>query len=189
MVNKPLSINLLKKKNGDFVDKFIHWALTIGRFVIILTETVALITFLYRFNLDRQLVDLHDAIKQKLAVVNVLKNNETTYRNLQDRIAFASQNQDIGTQTTKNFLDVISQAPPDLLYNNVVLTGDRIHMETNVQSVQSLTKFIDKLKNHSAVKTVLLDQVENKTSTGNIKASITVTLKTTTPKNSAKKKT
>src|SRR6185312_966933 len=85
-----ITINLAKHRGESFVDRFIRFALTTGRVVVILTEVIALGAFLYRFTLDRTLVDLHDRIQQGQAVVNLLKDNETTFRNLQDRLALAS---------------------------------------------------------------------------------------------------
>lgn len=177
MAQKPLSINLLKKPSSNFGDKFIHWALSIGRLVVIATEVIALFTFAYRFTLDRQLVDLHDAIKQKLAIVKLLKPNEDTYRSLQDRIAFAAQYQKSGTQATKDFLDMLSLAPTDVVYKNILFTNNGIHIEATTGSVRSLSKFIDSIRNHPSVASVSLDQLENKPSTGVLNVGISIGLK------------
>jgi hypothetical protein len=79
MDNKAqLKINLLKKKSNRSLDVFVRWAITGGRFLVILTETIALGAFLFRFNLDRQIVDLSDRIK--VARLSVVQSNEEKYR-------------------------------------------------------------------------------------------------------------
>ncbi|MDE2025485.1 MAG: hypothetical protein KGJ07_03255, partial [Patescibacteria group bacterium] len=77
------TINLVRGRRPRVLDQFVGWALTIGRVVVILTELIALGAFLYRFGLDRQLVDLHDKIAQEQSIVDLLKQNENSYRNLQ----------------------------------------------------------------------------------------------------------
>lgn len=177
MGNVSPSINLLKKEEQGFLDRFIHWSLTIGRYVIILTETIALVAFLYRFTLDRQLIDLHDSIKQKQAVVNLLKNNEETYRNLQDRIAIAASLSSAGGQTVKMVNDILGFTPPEMIINTINFTGERIRIEARVQSVGALSSFIEKLRDYEPIQAISLDELENKTSSATIVVSITATLK------------
>ena len=63
-MSDPISINLVKSRKPHFLDRFITWALNAGRLLVIITETVALSAFLFRFGLDREIVDLNDKIKQ-----------------------------------------------------------------------------------------------------------------------------
>src|SRR4029078_3722140 len=88
--NKP-SINLLPRKGEGFLTQFLNWAVNIGRLLIIITETVALATFLYRFNLDMKIVDLPHDIKQKSFIVKNSKVYEESFRNLQERLALAKK--------------------------------------------------------------------------------------------------
>ncbi|MDO8460814.1 MAG: PilN domain-containing protein [bacterium] len=176
MAQPSPSINLIKKKKKDFFDRFIAWALTIGRFIVILTEVIALSTFLSRFSLDRKLVDLHDSIKQKQAIVNLLKNNEDKYRNLQNRLAVSSKFLDSANETTKIFTDLIDFAPSDFIFNNIRLSEQSIQIDASVQSVNSLTIFIKKLQEYPKFSSVSLDRIENKTSSATIAVSITTHL-------------
>lgn len=170
------SVNLIKKKKKDFFDRFITWALTIGRFIVILTEVIALSTFLYRFSLDRKLVDLHDSIKQKQAIVNLLKNNENKYRNLQNRLAVSSKFLDSASETTKIFTDLSDFAPSDFIFNNIKISEKSIQMDASTQSINSLTVFIKKLQEYPKFASVSLDRIENKTSSATIVVSITTHL-------------
>lgn len=177
MLNKSTSINLLKKDQQSFVDKFIKWALTIGRGVVILTEAVALFAFVFRFTLDSQLIDLQDEIKEKQAYINLLKDQEATYRNLQERIALANKYSDSGVRTTQAFTSIVQLAPTDLFFTNISMTEDRMRIEATIQSIKSLSRFIDKLKNQEMISSVSLDHVENKTSNATIVVSITIIFK------------
>lgn len=173
---KP-SINLFKDKNKNFLDRFIKWALTIGRVVVIVTEAVALSAFLYRFSLDQQLIDLNDKIVQKQALVRLLKNNEDIYRNLQDRLATAAQLTKNGKDTVTIAKDIITFSSSGFTVNNLFISSNQIKIDANVQSVSSLTNFVNTLKNNSMISSVSIDKIENRITSGVIIVSITATTK------------
>lgn len=164
MKNKVISINLLKKDDVDFLEKFINWALTIGRFVVILTEGIALSAFLYRFTLDREVIDLHDEISQKQAIVKFLKPNEDNYRNIQSRLAFARKIEGPAQTMTSNLKEAIDSAPGNFLISSIHLSESKLSIEASAGSLYSLTEFLNTLKNNPKIHTVSLDKIENRTS-------------------------
>lgn len=172
-----ININLAKHRGESFVDRFIRFALTTGRIVVILTEVIALGAFLYRFTLDRTLVDLHDRIQQGQAVVNLLKDNETTFRNLQNRLSLAATLTKEGDTMPKYLTDVISYAPSDMQIHTIAVAPDAIRIEATLQSIDSLSTFVDKLKAYPAVTSVSLDRIANQTETATITVDITALLK------------
>lgn len=172
MPNTSSSINLIKNKQIPLFDKFMNWALTVGRLIIILTEIVAVLAFIYRFSLDERLIDLHSGIKQKQALISLLKQDEDRYRNLQDRIALASDLSEKNTKTNTIVLDIIDLIPQGTKINSLTFNKDRITINANTNSVSSLTDFINILKNYPDIKSVSIDSIENKPSIG---LSVTVT--------------
>lgn len=175
--NHHPSVNLLGNRQGSIFDKFIDWALTIGRLVVIITEVIALSAFLYRFTLDRQLIDLHSKIKQEEAIVGYLKNREETYRNLQDRLSVASTFSDSGEKKVKLFNNIVTLAPTGMTFNELILTENHVKIDANFQFVPSLTTFVNSLKNYSSIKSVSIEKIENKLSSALINVSITANLK------------
>lgn len=173
---KP-SINLFKSRKGSFFDRFMKWALTVGRIVVILTEAIALSAFLYRFVLDQQLIDIHGRIKQKQAFVNYLKSNEDTFRNLQERLSITSEITNRGKQTITLFSDIVNFPSSDISFNNVFLSENQIKIDANVQSVSTLTNFITSLRENPKIQSVSLDKIENRIKSGTIVVSITAITK------------
>jgi Tfp pilus assembly protein PilN len=170
---KSPSINLVKKK-VDFVDEFIKWALSIGRLLVILTELVALFTFIYRFSLDRQLIDLHTKIKQEQAIVSAFKEQEDTYRNLQERLAIASDASSTNQNKVKIITDIEDNTPSDITYDSISLFENGIRIQASIHSISSLSEFVDYLKSYKGVSSVSIDKIENKASTATISVGITV---------------
>lgn len=176
MSRKHHLINLLKAKEVSFLDKFLNWALTIGRVVVVLTEIIALSSFLYRFSLDRQLIDLHSKIRQEEAIVNSLKESEDTYRNLQDRLATAATFSKNGGEEYALFKDIVSFIPQGMKLDQVSISHERIQIEANYQFISSLTAFINSLKAHPKISSVNISKIENKFSTAVISVEIIATI-------------
>ena len=171
------AINLFRGRKQSFFDKFMKWALTFGRFVVIFTETIALAAFIYRFSLDRQLIDLHGNIKQKQAIVKLFKDNEDIYRNLQDRLTLAAKLSETGKETVTIFNDVIRLAPSGLTFDNLLLSENQIKIDARMQSVAALANFVKTLKEYPKITSVSINKIENRSSSATIIVSITATLK------------
>jgi len=176
MPNNLPSINLVKNKQIPLFDKFMNWTLTIGRLIIIITEVVAVSAFVYRFSLDEKLVDLRSAIKQQQNIISVLKNDENKYRNLQDRIALASTFSTKATNSNQTITDIVSLIPNQVKINDLILNKDRINISVDVVSVSSLEDFIDSLRSYPNIKSISVDNIENKPSVG-LSVDITTMLK------------
>ena len=175
--NHHPSINLLGNRKESIFDKFIDWALTIGRLVVILTEVIALSAFLYRFTLDRQLIDLHSKIKQEAAIVGYLKDKENTYRNLQDRLSVASMFSDSLGKRGKTLSDIIELATGGMTFNQLVLSENYVKIDANFQYISSLKNFVNSLKSYPAIESVSIDRIGNKLSNALVTVSITANLK------------
>lgn len=175
MSESSLSINLIKDKQIPFVDKFMNWALTVGRLIVIITEIVAIGAFLYRFSLDEKLVDLHSTIKQKQNFILLLKQDENKYRDVQERLALASSFSDISNKTYKSFQDIINLTPKNVKFTNFALNKDRMNISLNATSISLLNDFVNLLRGYPDIKSVSIDNIESKIS--GISFNITAVLK------------
>lgn len=176
MARKESGINLVGK-NVSFVDRFITWALSIGRVVVILTEVIALGAFLYRFTLDRQLIDLHEKIKQEQRVISFLKDNEETFRNVQNRISLAGNFGAVSQDKVKILGDIVSLAPSTVTFNTLSVQEDRVRINFSTNSVSSLSDLVKKLRSYQKVATVIVEKIENKPSSAVIIVSLTAIFK------------
>lgn len=160
------SINLVKNKQIPLLDRFMNWALRVGRLIVIFTEIVAVAAFIYRFSLDEKLVELHSAIKQKQTLISLLKNDENKYRNLQTRLALASSSSEKIDRTNRIIKDIIDLMPQGAKIDDLTLNKDRVNINVNITSISSLTSLTSSLKNYPEIKSINVDNIENKPSTG-----------------------
>ncbi len=177
MAEKIKSINLLPNKGSGLFDQFLAWALTIGRLLIILTETLALGTFLYRFSIDMKIIDLHDLIKNQRIIVEQFKSTEETSRNLHTRLAFAKAQEKDVSKTQNVFTDIIGMGNGTVTFRNLFVSSSDVKIEVQASSGRSLNNFTNMLKTHPEIASVQISTIENKTSTASITMNIAATLK------------
>ena len=170
------SINLIKNKT-NILDEILRWALSVGRLLIILTELVAFSTFIYRFTLDRTLIDLHEKINQEQAIVASLKDREATYVNLQGRINDAASITKYGNKNAKILNDIIKKTPSEITFNSFIIENNQIAINSNIQSISSLTNFLAIIKDYPETSSVTIDKIENQSLTTSTNVLITVRLK------------
>lgn len=168
-----LNVNLLKKKGTPSIDIFIHWAITGGRFIVILTEAIALAAFLYRFTLDRQIVDFHDKIKAKQVIVNALETQETTYRQLQERLLQTKQLSNNLSFTGGLFTHITTTANnSNVTFKALDVTTETAHIEVFTSNITSLKQFVNQLQNLKELQDISIDRIEDRTTSAQITAVI-----------------
>ncbi len=172
------SINLIKTKTS-VLDDILKWALSVGRLLIILTELVAFTTFIYRFSLDRTLIDLHETIKQEQEIVASLKDKEAEYRNLQERLADIKNVSTYGNRNSKILADVINETPTDITFNSFKIENNTAEIDTNIQSISSLTNFLTILRDYPQSSSVSIERIDNQSLTNSINVIIVIKLKET----------
>jgi len=69
--------------------KFLKWALSWGKRIVIVTEAIVILAFLSRFWLDTTLADLAGQIAQKKSAIEASANFEKKFRGTTERIAKA----------------------------------------------------------------------------------------------------
>src|SRR3990167_6611321 len=81
-----ININLMPSREAVRPGGFLHWSLTIGRYLVILTEIVALIIFGLSIVLTAQKNDLKEEIENLSTLVRDQSQFEKEFRNTQNRI-------------------------------------------------------------------------------------------------------
>jgi hypothetical protein len=171
------AINLLPNKGNGFLNQFLTWLLNIGRLLIILTEMLALGTFIYRFSLDRDIIDNHDEIKRESAIVQNFQ-QEDTFRNLQQRISLAKKYDLQSNQISTIFREIAEMGRGKITFKNLIVSTDTVKIEAQAPTANALTLFVSALKNSPDISSITIDTVENKTSSAQVNVGITANIQT-----------
>ena len=83
-------VNLLPREEliTKPLGRFLKWAFSYGRYIIISVELVVFLIFFSRFIYDRQLNDLNDVIEQKQSIIASAADFEKRFRGFQDKINY-----------------------------------------------------------------------------------------------------
>lgn len=169
-----MPINLLPRKEPKFTERLFSWILTFGRFIIIGTELVVLIAFLSRFKLDRDLIDLHDKIRQEEAVTKNLTSVETRSRNIQSRLAEISKIDKNAQNTLILLLSIPQLVPGNVFLDELTLQEKKVKIEARTLSGDGLSSFVRKLRANSHFSDITLENItRDQTLGGQIKFTLT----------------
>lgn len=178
------NINLLPQKDFDQtpLGRFLRWSLTYGRYIIVCTEIVVLLAFIYRFSLDRQITDLNEEVDQKVAIIKANLPFERQFRNLQHRT------QEIGTLLVDNDLSyklikhLESITPRGIIYKDFGFDQNKVTISATAVTDASLALFLHQLKNSQLLTDIDITSL-SKRSTGvsEITFQVGATIKQTLP--------
>ena len=154
------SVNLLSKDpfSESFIGKVLMWALSIGRYIVVFTELVVILSFLSRFTLDRQMTDLNSKINQQLLIVQSYGDLEESFRSLQDKLEF------VRSQTEKNNIEdvlekIVSRLPPDVKLVKLSVRNDTVSISATTLSSGGMSRFINGLRANKEFTDIKLSSV------------------------------
>lgn len=158
---KVPNINLvIRDELGEsFSGQVLSWALTYGRYIIILTQIVVLSVFFLRFKLDRDHTDLKESTTQKAAIIESVADLEANIRHVQGRLANIRQistNQDGLLKALLFFQDNI---PSDISFSTLNLTNEKISFGATAGSLRSFSFLLAELQKNERFSEVTLDEI------------------------------
>ncbi len=134
------------------------WALRVGRYIIIFTEIVVIISFASRFKLDRDLTDLNSSVAQKTSVVKSFADTEKQVRSIQKKseeiTKLLEQNSGVAT-----FNLLITRIPFDVRLTRLGYTPEEIQLNGVARSSTSFALFIQSLQREQAFKGLSIDEI------------------------------
>lgn len=172
-----MPINLLPHQEPPLMERFFSWILTFGRFIIIGVELVVLLAFLSRFKLDRDLVDLHDKIKQEELIVKSLSSVEIKSVNFQKRLSEISSLNKDSQNTVDILLGIPALVPNTVFLDDLSIRENHLKIEARTSSGVGTSAFLQRLHNNPRLGDLSLDRItRDETLGGQIKFTITANL-------------
>ena len=151
MSARKTSINLLPQNEFEQtpLGKFLKWALTFGKYIVILTQLMVIAAFLFRFKLDRDLDNLNESIGQNQEVVTSYQDLEHKVRVLQNQLTSLKIITD-DQFLIKTALQAISQSTPSQIeFESLTLAQDSVSIKGRSLNEVALATLIASLQNRS----------------------------------------
>lgn len=170
-------INLLPQENFEKqpLGKFLLWALSAGRWIVILTELVVIAAFISRFKFDRDLTDLHDKIKQKQAIIQSYSAFEKEFRFFKTRIAKIQSLYSKQINSVEVLNTVASNMPNDVLLSQFNFDGSSLTISGVALSEEGLGNFLAGLLTSNKFKNIDVSSITRKKNEAGIRFSFTAT--------------
>lgn len=127
--------------------KLLKWVLTVGRWIVIVTELVVVLAFLSRFKFDRELTDLNEKIKQQQAIITASAKFEQEFRLLQKRLLVINELKKTRSEPESLLTELAGLIPPDVLLDEVSVSESQITLSALALSENGLAVFLNNLKN------------------------------------------
>lgn len=142
------TINLLPQTDFDQtpLGRFLRWALSYGRYIVVCTEIVVLLAFIYRFSLDRKITDLNEEIEQKSAIVAANQEFELKFRELQDRFNIVSNLKSTQNEPVSLLQHLQQITPQGIRFSSLIFDGDMLTITAQASANENLSLFLSQLK-------------------------------------------
>lgn len=163
MAAQKASIEFIPQEDWEKTSfgKFLKWVLTIGRWIVIVTELVVVLAFLSRFKLDRDLTDLNEKIKQQQAIINASSQFEKEFRLLQKRLLTIRELRQTQTEPESIITEIASLLPTDVILDNVSVSSDQINLNAVALSEAGLSALLNNLKTSSRFEKIIVTKVSS----------------------------
>lgn len=162
-----ISINLVPKDPffSTPLGRTMQWALSAGRYIVIFTELVVIVSFAARFVLDRQLTDINSTILQQAAVVEGYQELETQFRLVQDKIENIEQvEQEINI--VEVFAGLQEVTPTEVVLNQLSIRPASITVTGRSFSQSAFNTYITNLQLSPQFHDISVSKVESGESQG-----------------------
>jgi len=158
-------INLLPAKQLTASDRIIFFAFNYLRYILVITQLVVICVFLFRFNVDQDIVDTKDTLKQKQEIIKVsqplLIEGEKVYKRSQNI------SQILGDQTreSKMFDYVLTRFPQQFFLTDMEMTKNSMTLKGLTSDANIIRSFYTRLQQEKKFNNVSLVNI-SKSATG-----------------------
>ncbi|AKM81078.1 MAG: hypothetical protein UT13_C0001G0117 [Candidatus Pacebacteria bacterium GW2011_GWF2_38_9] len=163
--NKKLDITVNLVPQDPFFEtalgRFLKWALSIGRYIVIFTEMIVILSFASRFTLDRMVTDLNSSINQKENVISSYGDLEKKFRFIQQQIGDYQQ-----FKQESNLIDIFpilnKNVPDDVVFETLLIRADAINFTGSALSQNALNVLINNLQLSPSFPEVSVNKIESR---------------------------
>lgn len=171
-------INLLP---GDDLEKaplgkFLKWALTYGRYIVVITELIVLLVFFSRFKLDRDLFDLSDSINRKKTIIESSALFEEKVRRLQIRLHTVASLIEKTSRPSEYLAFLTASLPQGVTLVSLRAQGSTVTLSGTTISEAGIATLVSVLSKDSRVRAINVNNLNKDSKTNLLSFSTTISL-------------
>lgn len=161
-------VNLLPRSDygATWWGRFLGWALSAGRYIIILTELVVILAFLSRFKLDKDHSELAERIAGKKNVLEALAASEREFIRTRSRLEATGEMMKLQPAFSEVVGEVETTVPGGVKFSSLSILGKTMVVTGTANSEADLGIFLRENSQKNRWKTVELENVAANRETG-----------------------
>lgn len=141
--------------------RFLKWSLSVGRYIVIFTELIVILSFATRFTLDRMVTDLNSSINQKQRVIESYGDLETNFRFIQRQIEDYNQ-----LKQESNLVDIFpilnENVPRDVVFESLLIRPESINFTGSALSQDALNTLVNNLQFSPYFTQISVNKIESR---------------------------
>lgn len=159
-----IEINLIPKDPffSTVIGKTLKWSLSAGRYIVIFTELVVIMSFITRFTLDRKVTDLNSSINQKKNIILSYGNIEESFRTIQEKISQYKQTEQ-ETNIVDTFANMSKVMPEGIILQELAIRPTSVIISGKTLSQNSFNLLINNLQLSPDFFNINVSEIESST--------------------------
>lgn len=154
---RPINLLPLSEFETSFGGRFLKWAVTWGRYIVILTELVVIAVFLSRFKLDRDLSLLGEEIEGKKNILEAQSATEEEFRRIQARVGVIKNLIATQLNVEKRMENLSKRIVPGVKLTEVFLTKEKSEISGIALGEEAVGETIARLRGGGVKKVELVE--------------------------------
>lgn len=155
-------INLFPEPERNAVDKITYFALHYLRYILVITQLVAIIVFFFRFKVDQDIVDLKEKLTQQRSILtsansmlDQVKEIDTKTKNIREII-------EVQNNFQNQYFYLYSKINPDLNVSILSIDSQGVKITGSSSNVDSIKKMYESIKTENKFKIINLENIDKK---------------------------
>lgn len=161
MISPTPDINLLPTEDIEKapLGKLLKWALTYGRYIVVVTELIVITAFLSRFKLDRDITDLSEEISRKKNIIAASEPFESKVRKLQNRIEKIAAIEEESNHPDKVLDYIVTILPTETTLDTMTIKGQKIIISGVSSTDAGLSTVVSAIRQNRNIQSLSVDRI------------------------------
>lgn len=155
-------INLFPEQEKNVSEKIIYFGFHYLRYILVITQFVAICVFFFRFKIDQEIVDLKDTLYQKQSIVEATSDLVGRVQEIDSKMRQIQGLINEQEQLQEQYTYIITSIPQSIRINSFTLSPEGIDVQGSSVSVDPIKSFYDNLREEKRFTTIDLSTIEKR---------------------------
>lgn len=153
-------INLFPQPKKNLSDQILYFALHYLRYILVITQFVAICVFFFRFKIDQEIIDLREKLTQKDSIVVATEDLVETIRETENSIRTVETITKDQTQFRDVYSYVLASFPESIQIESLEITLTGVSISASAETVDPIKGFFEKVRDEKKFGFVDMSNIE-----------------------------